>query len=162
LQALTLALAIGFFTTAAWDDLCARQIPNAVSLGIGALALVRLIPAGDPSPALWTLAAAGAVFAFAFLQWRLGFLGGGDAKLMAAAALLVGYRDIPGFLLLMGLAGGVLALVVFGANRLGRPAALLLPSSGELEARARPSIPYGIAIAFAGSWVLIQQYSLMK
>jgi prepilin peptidase CpaA len=162
LQTLTLALAVGFFTTAAWDDLWARHIPNAVPLAIVVLALVQLIPAGDPTPALWTIIAAAAVFVVAFAQWRFGLLGGGDAKLMAAAALLVGYRGLFPFLVLMSLAGAVLALAVVGARRFGGPSALLLPSPCAGETAARPTIPYGAAIAAAAVWVLICQHSLTK
>jgi prepilin peptidase CpaA len=158
LQGAILALAIGVFTTAAWDDFWARRIPNALPLSIGALALVQLIPAGDPHPALWTIIAAAVVFAIAFVQWRLGLLGGGDAKLLAAAALLVGYHDLFRFLFLMSVCGAVIALAVLAASRLGGPSPLLLPFPGAATKSARPSIPYGTAIAAAAVWVLIQQY----
>ncbi|HLO78065.1 MAG TPA: hypothetical protein VK196_16545, partial [Magnetospirillum sp.] len=57
---------------------------------------------------------------------------GGDAKLMAAAALWSGFFAMPRFALVMAVAGGVLALVMLIAR--GR--------------RAR--VPYGVAIAVAG------------
>jgi prepilin peptidase CpaA len=157
-----LLAAVGVFAAAAYSDVRARHIPNALPLAIGALALVQLIPAGDPHPALWSIVAAAVVFAVAFLQWRFGLLGGGDAKLLAAAALLVGWRNLFDFLFLMSLGGAVVALAVVAASRLGGPPALLLPSPGAVEAPARPSVPYGAAIAAAAAWVLIRQYSLMK
>jgi prepilin peptidase CpaA len=162
LQTAILLFALGAFAAAAYGDVRARHIPNGLPLAIGILGVVKLIPAGDPAPALWTVAAAAAVFAAAVLLWRRGLLGGGDAKLMAAAALLVGHHGVVRFLLVMGFTGGVLAIAVVGAGRLGRPAALLLPAQGGLETPARPSIPYGVAIAAAAALVLIQQYSLMK
>jgi prepilin peptidase CpaA len=162
MQTATSILAIGVLTAAAWDDLWARHIPNALPLSIGALAVVRLIPVGDPYPALWTIAAAAAVFAVSVLHWRLGLLGGGDAKLLAAAALLVGYHDLMAFLFLMSLAGAVVSLAVLAASRLGGPAPLLLPFPGAIETPARPSVPFGVAIAAAAALVLIQQYSVAK
>jgi prepilin peptidase CpaA len=162
LQEATFVLAIGAFAAAAWDDLWARRIPNAVPLAIGALALVQLIPGEDARPALLSIAAAAAVFVLALAQWRLGLLGGGDAKLLAAAALLVGWRGLFDFLFLTAVFGGGLALAVIGASRFGRPAALLLPVPGEAAMRARPTVPYGVAISAAAVWVLIQQYSMMK
>jgi prepilin peptidase CpaA len=162
LEAAILALAIGAFTTAAWDDLWARRIPNALPLAIAALALVQLIPAGDPYPALWTIVAAAVVFVVAFVQWRLGLLGGGDAKLLAAAALLVGYHDLFRFLFVMSLCGAAVAAAVMAASRLGGPSPLLLPFPGASGRSARPSIPYGTAIAAAAMWVLIQQYPLSQ
>ena len=157
-----LLLAVGLFAAAAYSDVRARHIPNKMPLAIGALALLRLIPAGDPHPALWSIAAAASVFVVAFVQWRFGLLGGGDAKLLAAAALLVGWRDLFEFLLLMSLGGAVVALAVVAASRLGGPSALLLPSPSAVGTPARPSVPYGLAIAAAAAWVLIRQYSLMK
>jgi prepilin peptidase CpaA len=153
--------AVGVFTAAAYSDVRARHIPNALPLAISVLAVARLIPAGDPHAALWSIVAAAAVFAFAFAQWRFGLLGGGDAKLLAAAALLVGWRDLFEFLLLMSLGGAVVALAVVAASRLGGPSALLLASPSAVEP-ARPSVPYGLAIAAAAAWVVIRQYSLTK
>jgi prepilin peptidase CpaA len=154
--------AVGVFAAAAYSDVKARHIPNEMPLAIGALALVRLIAAGDPHAALCSVAAAGAVFVVVFVQWRFGLLGGGDAKLLAATALLVGWRDLFEFLLLMSLGGAVVALAVVAASRLGGPSTLLLPSPSAVEAPARPSVPYGLAIAAAAAWVLIRQYSLTK
>src|SRR5262245_13584994 len=158
-----LLVAVGVFAAAAYSDVRARHIPNELSLAIGALALVRLIPTGDPHPAaVWSIAAAAVVFVVAFVQWRFGLLGGGDAKLLAAAALLVGWRDLFNFLFLMSLGGAVVALAVVAARRIGGPSALLLPSPSAVETPARPSVPYGLAIAAAAAWVLIRQYSLTK
>jgi prepilin peptidase CpaA len=153
-----LLTAVGIFAAAAYSDVRARHIPNALPLAIGALALVQLIPAGDPHSALWSIAAAVVVFAAAFLQWQFGLMGGGDAKLLAAAALLVGWHNLFDFLLLMSLGGAVIALAVWAAGRLGGPAALLLPFPSAVETPARPSVPYGVAISAAAAWVLIRQY----
>src|SRR5205085_3415209 len=65
-----------------------------------------------------TLLAAAAVLAVGFaLFWR-GIIGGGDAKLIAGATLLVGYHDLFAFLFLMSLCGGVLAVAVLGQHRI--------------------------------------------
>jgi prepilin peptidase CpaA len=149
-----LLAAVGVFAAAAYSDVRARYISNALPLAVGALGLVRLIATGDPHTALWTIMAAAAVFVVACVLWRFGLLGGGDAKLLAAAALLVGWRDLFDFLLLMSLGGGGVALAVVAASRLGGPSALLLTSPSAIEP-ARPSVPYGLAIAAAAAWVLI-------
>jgi prepilin peptidase CpaA len=160
LRTAILILAIGVFAIAAYGDVRARHIPNSLPLAIGALALVQLTPVGDPHPALWTIGAAAMIFVLGLLQWRLGLLGGGDVKLLAAAALLVGSRDLFDFLFLMSLGGAAVSLAVFGASRLGGPSPLLLPYPGRTA--ARPSVPYGVAIATAAAWVLIRQYSQLK
>jgi prepilin peptidase CpaA len=65
-------------------------------------------------------------------------LGGGDAKLLAALALWVPPHLFPNVLLVMALAGGLLAAALLAGRRPGMAA----------------SVPYGIAIAAGGLWVL--------
>jgi prepilin peptidase CpaA len=162
LQTAILVFAIGLFAAAAYGDVRARQIPNALPLAIAGLGLLRLVLAGDPAAALWTLAAAGAVFAASFLQWWRGLLGGGDAKLLAAASLLVGSGGLFGFLIMMSLCGAIIALAVLAASRFGGPPGLLLPFPGVVETPARPSVPYGVAIAAAGAIVLFLETFVAK
>jgi prepilin peptidase CpaA len=164
LQALILLLGMGLFTVVAYGDVRARRIPNALVLGVAALGLFRLIVAADAITAVYTLTAAAAVFAAAFLLFWRGYLGGGDVKLMAATALLVGYHDLCGFLLVMSVCGALVALAVFTADKLGWGP---LPNSAELspaqqedrEKLARVTVPYGVAIAAAGVLILFLQSS---
>jgi prepilin peptidase CpaA len=162
LQTVVLVLALALFAVAAYGDLRARHIPNELPLAIGALALGRLFLAGDPSYALRTVVSTAAVFGGVFLAWRRGLMGGGDAKLLTAATLLLGYRNLFGFLLLTSLCGAIVAFAVLAATRLGGPSALLLPYPGRAETAARPSVPYGVAIAAAAAWVLIRQISQIE
>ena len=46
----------------------------------------------------------------------------------------------------MSLAGGVLTLIVVIEHRHGR------------KAEGRPEVPYGVAIAFGGLWILAQRF----
>jgi len=46
---------------------------------------------------------------------------------------------------LMSLAGGVLTLIVLGLHR-------------ARKADGRPEVPYGVAIAFGGLWLLAQRF----
>jgi prepilin peptidase CpaA len=140
-----------------------RHIPNALAIAIGALGLVRMMLAGDPSAFLHTLAAGAAVFAAAFLLFWRGLVGGGDVKLLTAASLLVGYNDLLSFLFLMSLCGAVVSIAVIAGNKLApsldtlglRPS----PSCAAENAAVppRPSVPYGVAIAAAGAIILIFQ-----
>ena len=68
-------------------------------------------------------------------------LGGGDAKLLAALALWVPPAAFAQLLLVMALAGGLLA----GA---------MLATRWRMAPGAPASVPYGIAIAAGGLWVL--------
>jgi prepilin peptidase CpaA len=151
------ALGTGLFAVAAYKDVQTRRIPNALVVAVAALGIVRLIVAGDPGAALYSVAAAAAIFAVGFLLFWRGLIGGGDAKLIAAAALLVGFHWLFGFLVAMGLCGFVVTLAVLAAARLApRPAAVRLPATHS-STPARPTVPYGVAIAGSGILTLVLQ-----
>lgn len=153
MQSAVLGLAIGILAIIAYGDVRRRQIPNTLSLAIAALGLVRMALAHDPVAAGYTLAAGAVIFAVGFLLFCRGAIGGGDAKLVPALALLIGYQQLPGFLFLMSVFGGALAVVIVAAEPLRRRAGGLLqaakPAPGE-----RPTVPYGLAIAAAGAITL--------
>ena len=169
MQTVILLLGIALFTHIAYGDVRRRRIPDALSVAIGALALLRLILAGDPYYALYSLVAAGAVFAVAFLLFWRGLFGGGDVKLVTAAALLVGYRDLLGFLFVMSLCGAVLALAIIAGDKLGPSLGKLglrpLPGAtipGPQQTPARRSVPYGVAIAAAAVVILVLQSPVLQ
>jgi prepilin peptidase CpaA len=144
-------LATGLLGLAAFGDLRSRRIPNEVSLAVASLGLARLVVAGDVAGATRTLVAAVLVLAVTlFLFWR-GWFGGGDAKLLSAAVLVVGYRDLLDFLFLTSLIGGLLVPAILarsGFSRFARAGA----SEGDRPCAAAPtapSVPYGVAIAAA-------------
>jgi prepilin peptidase CpaA len=174
MQAIIAALAVAVFGIAAFGDIKNRRIPNWLVLAISLLGIVRIALAGDLVQAGMTLLAAAAVLAVGFaLFWR-GVIGGGDAKLVSGAALLVGYQDLFGFLFLMSLCGGALAVAVLAQHRIvpwvetailavrarrwpggwimrhPRAAAALAAVSDRGHPAPQLSVPYGVAIAAAG------------
>jgi prepilin peptidase CpaA len=167
MQTMILLLGIGLFAVVAYGDVRTRRIPNELALGVGALGLLRMMLAGDISAALYTLGEAAVVFAVALLLFRRDLVGGGDVKLLSAAALLIGYHDLLGFLFLMSLCGALISLAMLTADKLGpmlrhspRPAILPVPENSQGTPR-RLSVPYGVAIAAAGILVLALQSSLL-
>jgi prepilin peptidase CpaA len=96
----------------------------ATHVGIGALALV--VGAG--------------LFA---LRW----IGGGDAKLMAATCLWLGLSGSVVFLLYTGLVGGGFCLVLMFARAHSQPFLLRAPGWLARLMEPRGDIPYGVAIA---------------
>ena len=134
---------------AALKDAVSFTIPNWVS-GLLALAffpaaLAAHMPAG--AIGLSVLVGAGALVA-GMAMFALGWFGGGDAKLMAAVVLWLGWRALLPFALVTCVAGGALALGLILARKnvlagfaAGGPAWLgrLLAPDGDL--------PYGLAIA---------------
>ena len=93
-------------------DLRSRRIPNVLTFGSAAAALVfQTITAG-------TTGAASASFGWAvglavfFIPFALGGLGAGDVKLLAALGAWLGPKDALMLALYAGAAGGVLAIAV--------------------------------------------------
>lgn len=130
------------------NDLTTMTIPNWISLGL----IIAFVPAamavGLPamSIAIHFGVALLALFVGAGL-FALRFLGGGDAKLMAAACLWLGVDGSMVFVLVTAVAGGLFSLGLImargspGMEAVGGPAwvSRLLQPKGD--------IPYGVAIA---------------
>jgi prepilin peptidase CpaA len=158
------AVAIGIFAVVAFHDVRTRRIPNSLSLAIAALGLFRIAITQDLAAGGYTLAAGTVTFVVTFTLFRYGVIGGGDAKIIPAAAVLIGYRELLGFFFLMSLCGGGLALATFAAERLDRPLRRFrrpthVPSTAQItRGRAAPkeaTVPYGVAVATAGVITLI-------
>ncbi|MCW5724881.1 MAG: hypothetical protein KIS81_07970 [Maricaulaceae bacterium] len=101
------------------------------------------------------LALAGAAaLALGMALFAPGWVGGGDAKLFAAAALWFGWPGAGEFALKAVLAGGALALILIILRRLapatGLPAGWVAKSP---LAEGAPA-PYGIALAAGALWTL--------
>ena len=163
--------AIGILVIIAYGDARTRRIPNLLAAAIAMLGLVRMIIADDPIGAIHTIEASAAVFAVAFLLFWRGVLGGGDAKFLAAMVLMIDYDDLFGFLLLMSVCGGVLALAILARDKLSlqpwhHPRPATTPSAtealGSIGGPPRSTVPYGVAIAAAGVVTLILETSSVK
>jgi prepilin peptidase CpaA len=155
--------AIGVLGVIAHSDVRARRIPNVLVAVIAMLGLLRLIITGDPIAATHTFGVSMLVFTVGFILFCGGILGGGDAKLMAAMALLIGYRDLVGFLFLMSLCGGVLALTIWARDKLSLQGGRLTRRAvGFVSAAQRTTVPYGVAIAAAGVVTLVVGNSFPK
>jgi prepilin peptidase CpaA len=170
MQTAILVAGIGILAIIAHGDVRTRRIPNALSVAIAVLGLLRLILVHDPAAAIRTLAAAAAVFVAAFLLYGRGAIGGGDAKLMPTMALLIGYHELPSFLFLMSLCGGGLALAILARDKLRPRLVRLLPLASLPLARppgcsvtpSRSTVPYGVAIAASGAITLILEASYAR
>lgn len=140
------ALAIALLV-AALSDLRTRQIGNWLT---GAIALAAPLFWWASGLSLWpgvALQVGVALAAFAVLAglFALRAMGGGDVKLLTALALWVEPLAFVKLIIVMALLGGVLTLV-FAAWHIA------------LRRKDRIAIPYGVAIASAGLWVLTAQY----
>jgi prepilin peptidase CpaA len=139
---LLIALAIGLLI-AAFTDIRERRIANWLNLAIVIAAPAFWWASGM---SLWPDIAyqfgfALAALAVLLLLYALGAMGGGDLKLLTALALWIKPEWFMPFLIIMAAVGGGVTIIVFIKHVI----------QGTKE---RPVVPYGVAIACGGLWVL--------
>lgn len=152
---LALTAFAGLLVWAAWSDLRDYKIPNRISIAIAALYPAHILAIGNPDIIPGALLVATIVFAVGFAFFALRIAGGGDVKLMTAAALWAGQAQIMEFLFVTALAGGVLA--TFLAIRAWRENALCTPDGSlvlRISAIRDTKVPYGAAIAGGGLYIV--------
>lgn len=139
---------------AAASDAVTLRIPNALILYflVGYATTVAL------TGPVWADVAASVAVAIAFLAggaflFARGWMGGGDAKLLAVSALWLGPAATPAFVLLTAMAGGLLSLVLITCRALG-PHRFTATSIAALRA-PMDRVPYGIAIAAGAIAVVV-------
>lgn len=146
---LTYALLIALATAllvAAITDLRRRQIDNWLNAAIALGAPLFWFATGlDLAGIGLQFAIAAGTFAVLAGLFAMGAMGGGDVKLLTALALWIEPMWFLKLVIIMALAGGVLTLVFGGVHLMRRR-------------NGKVAIPYGIAISFAGLWVLANQY----
>jgi prepilin peptidase CpaA len=145
-QILLIGLA-AILIVAAAIDMRTFTISNRLNLTVALFAPVYWLSIALP---IWPgvgiqLAAGAGVFVLLAAAFYAGMMGGGDVKLAAALALWFSPASTLKFLVLMSLAGGVLTLAVMALHRIKRR-------------EGKPEIPYGVAIAFGGLFILTQRF----
>jgi len=133
---------------AAASDLFTMTISNRVSLALVAGFVVLALLGGMGSSDMLSHVGAGAtVLAAAFACFAMGWIGGGDAKLAATAALWFGFAELMNYLLYASLFGGALTLLLLQFRQWPLPYALT-GQAWLMKLHAKDSgIPYGIALA---------------
>ena len=107
-QTIPMVLGIVLLLVAALHDVAARTIPNWTSIGIALLGVFLRFAGGQ---LLLGLALGLLVFVLATFCWLRGWMGGGDVKLMAAAAIFVPPVHVGAMLVDITLAGGIVATI---------------------------------------------------
>ncbi len=139
---------------AAAKDLTSFTIPNWVSLGLLAgwmPAAGAAAAAGAPAGELLTCLGVGfGALVVGMGMFAMRWIGGGDAKLMAAAALWLGAPGLAPFLMWTTLAGGALTFMLIAARRHARDfVGDTGPDASHWVGRLmdrRGDVPYGVAI----------------
>lgn len=144
---LLLAALAAALLTAAFTDLRSRRIANWLNAGIALGAPLFWYASGL---SLWPdvasqIGVAFATFALLSILFALKAMGGGDVKLLTALALWIAPAHFLKLIIMMALVGGVLTLFFGGWYFIRRQ-------------RDKIAIPYGVAIAAAGLWVIASFY----
>jgi prepilin peptidase CpaA len=148
---------------AAAKDLTSYTIPNWISLALVVAFGLLAATAGAPLPAVAGHLATGFVALLAGMGlFALGWIGGGDAKFLAACCLWFGWPDAEAFLLDTAVSGGAFAfLLLVARGQLVRP---FIPAAtgwaGRLVTPGEPA-PYGVAIAL-GALIALPQSALIR
>lgn len=142
-----LGLLAALLLAAAICDLRKREIPHWVVIAMALLAIPFWFATGlDFWPDIVVqIGVAALVFALFAGAFAAGWMGGGDVKLLGALALWLPWQAVLFMLVIMSFAGGVLTVGMVIWSRVRR-------------ARSQPEIPYGVAIAFAGLWLIGERF----
>ena len=131
-------------------DLFTMTIPNKISLALLA-AFACLAPfAGLGLEGIGLhVAVSVAMLALTIGMFAMGWIGGGDAKIFAAAALWMGPAHIFDYAIAAALCGGALTIVILVLRRLPLPPVLVRQSWLSRLHDAGHGVPYGIALSAA-------------
>jgi len=136
---------------AASSDLFTMTISNRVSLALAAGFFILAFASGmAPYEVLSHVGAGAVVLAAAFTCFAMGWIGGGDAKVAASAALWFGFPHLLNFLLYASLFGGALTLLMLQLRRWPLPSGLAKQAWLLRLHEEKGDIPYGIALALGG------------
>jgi prepilin peptidase CpaA len=135
---------------AASSDLLTMRIANWLVLAVVVAWLVLAVLAGTSWAEICISAAAAViVLVFAFAFFAFGWIGGGDAKLVAATTLWVGFGLMLPYLIYAALLGGGLTLLILAFRRYPLPARLQQQRWIDRLHDSKSGVPYGITLAIA-------------
>lgn len=135
----------------AFSDLRSRRLPNLAVAAFAALYIAEAANAGSSRASLEAHAAVGALsLVLAALLFRLGWLGGGDAKLAAAVFLWAGPAQATTVLVIVSVCGLFVGLTVLAAGAMMRTDALAGAAKRLAWIAPTRGVPYGVALSLGG------------
>lgn len=136
---------------AASSDLLTMRISNRlVLLLLGFFFAIALLAGFSIELIGMHVASAALVLAVSFSFFALGWIGGGDAKLIAATTLWFGFEGMLQYLVYASLLGGALTLSLLAVRRWPLPLQLKQVIWIDRLHDSKTGVPYGIALAAAG------------
>jgi prepilin peptidase CpaA len=131
-----------------WYDVTRYTIPNWLVGSVVILWPLALYLSPETMDWKMALAAAGLLFVIGYVLFALKVMGAGDAKLIAALGLWVGWNYLSEFVMLFAILGGIFCLFVLAVRTI-KP---YLPGKERFKPRLfqkKAPLPYGVAIAGA-------------
>jgi len=158
IQLTVFCFAAALFVWAAVTDFRSFQIPNRISISLVALYPAYLL-AGHTMPNWEVVGVAVAfaliVFVVGFGMFVMGWMGGGDVKLLSVAALWAGPASILPFLIVVVVASMVLALVIAVRTLTEQSVPLREAVVGlRFAPLMKLTVPYGAAIGVGGLYIV--------
>lgn len=147
IELLVLALFPLCMVFATFSDLFTMKIPNAIVLALLAGFIVAAPFAGmSLATAGWHVGLGVAVLVAGFTMFSFGWIGGGDAKLLAVSALWLGVPSTGPYLIYAGLLGGALTIALLTIRKVPLPQPMA--SIGWIDRLHQPTtgVPYGAAL----------------
>ncbi|MCF6293996.1 MAG: prepilin peptidase [Robiginitomaculum sp.] len=145
---------------AAWRDITSMTIPNWISLALLGLFLVVSPLIGLSWAEFGVHIAVGlAALLLTITMFALGWIGGGDAKLFAAAALWMGWPDVLAYTIVSALAGGLLTVFLLYARKTPMPPVLYAQKWSATLLKKGGDVPYGVALC-AGALYMFPKSAL--
>jgi prepilin peptidase CpaA len=143
-----MAILAGLLVWAAIVDLRTRTIPDWLNIVVAAMAPLFWWASGVPfyPDAVERICGAYLMFVLLFGMFSLGGMGGGDVKLGTAIALWFAPLVTLFFFVVTSFVGGFVSVAAWIYHHKIRR------SEGKTE------VPYGVAIAFGGLWLLAQRF----
>jgi len=161
-QAALVATFPALLIVAALGDLTTYRIRNWISLAMIAGFVLAAPALGLPPSSIGLHAGVGAVaLVLGVIMFALGWIGGGDAKVFAAAGLWLGWPAAATYVAATCVAGGALAVGLLALRSAYlRPFVVTGPAWVGRLAEPGENVPYGVAIA-VGALVALPGSSLL-
>ena len=156
LHILSLALLPTLLIIAATSDAMTYRIPNWLTILTALLFFPMAFATAMPLVGLgWHLAAGVLLFTIGFILFQFGLLGGGDAKMFAAAGLWFGMANVTSFVTQTAIAGliQVVFMMVWSLIMLSTEFNGTQSRLSGFWAKLKPmtpNVPFGFAIALGG------------
>ena len=142
---------------AALRDLTSYTIPNWISLALlTAFPVAAFVVGLSWQEVLMGYLAGLGFLVLGFTLFVLRWFGGGDAKLLAASAVWMGFEQALPFMAYVCVGGGALALAILTARKTAGPLAHMGPAWWQKLLEDKGPVPYGLAIC-AGALFLFTQ-----